>query len=105
MTLSRQETVTVWDIGDRVPLRIEVRNNAGAFASPAGGLDAFLARPSGGDKEPVVMTPTSTGIFEGFIDVDESGDWWWSAATDGADADIPKMFEERTFSVRAQVVA
>jgi hypothetical protein len=105
MALSAQESVTVWDEGDSVPLNVAITNIAGNAADPVNGVTGEYMKPDG-TKVAIVWTHEGTGSYSAEIPValGEFGDWWWSVATDGADSAIPKMYEERTFYVRKRVI-
>lgn len=105
MSLSAQTDITVWDEGDDIPLRVEVRDVNGELADPVNGVAGYYLKPRG-VKTAVVLTRSGVGVYLGSLSPvpGEYGDWTWSAETDGADATIPKMYEEHTFTVRQRKV-
>ena len=100
MSLSEQSTITVWDIGDEIPVTVAIVDNDGAPAAPANGVNGYYLKPGGIRTAFPISATAVVGTYEGSLVADVSGDWFWSAETDGADPNIRKLFEEHTFYVR-----
>jgi hypothetical protein len=51
------------DLGDSVPLSVEVKNAAGALAN-GGAVTVTVTQPDGTPAGPFTVSPTTTGVYD-----------------------------------------
>jgi hypothetical protein len=77
--------VTIWQVGDSVPIRHLVYDEDGVLTSAT--VVAHVIAPDAGTSNPT-MTETATGVNDGQIPVDEAGIWSYWFVVSGAVTDV-----------------
>lgn len=77
--------MTIWQVGDSVPIRHLVRDADGTLTSAT--VTPTVVPPSG-DAPSVSMTETETGVYDGAIPVAAAGIWSYYFTVSGAVTDV-----------------
>lgn len=77
--------MTIWQVGDSVPIRHLVRDADGTLTSAT--VTPTVVPPSG-DAPSVTMDETETGVFDGAIPVGVAGIWSYYFTVSGAVTDV-----------------